>query len=192
MYHFNTNMITSAPLDLTPYLPPPVDARVGPPLSMGAVLMILATTAVDYLPFNALTQLRNVKPEDWYLGQTIETLLAFLEHRDPNLPVDVGRSIYYLLSPQFRAMGVQRAEDVIYTIPDLWFHVTRGDSGVWRTWITGANQAVLEFVQPYNCRFEEGAIHGVLEAFDAQHVHSQHTRCMRRGHACCRLEVHWS
>lgn len=191
MFQFTHEVDSSKPLDLTTYTPPDVDDRSGPPLSQGHVFILFATVAGDYLPEHVLEQIRQIDQFTWYSGQILEDLLTLLEQRGPDLPALIGKNMYYFLGPQYRAMGINSAEEMIQSTPNMWIQVTRGDSGVWRLVELEPGHAVLEMEQPYNCRFEEGSIVGALEAFDATNIQTTHSPCMRDGSPHCRLEVRW-
>lgn len=191
MFQFTHEVDSSKPLDLTTYNPPDVDDRSGLPLSQGYVFTLFATVAGDHLPEQMLEQLRQVEQQAWYKGQVLEDLLTILEQRDPGLPGLIGKNMYYLLGPQYRAMGLNTAEEVLRATPGLWVQVARGDAGEWRLLELEKGHAVLEVEQPYNCWFEASSIVGALEAFDATEIHLTHSPCMRDGSPCCRLEVRW-
>lgn len=181
----------SAPLDFTPYPEPDPADRSGPPLSQGFLLTMINTVAADHCSPELCDQLMQVDPEAWYHGQLFETILNDFESKEAGLPAEIGKNIYYMMRSEFTAQGLQTPTDVIKTIPYVWLHVTRGDSGKWRTEITGPRQARIEMEQPYNCRFESGAVQGALEAFDALAVEIEHLECMREGSPCCILEARW-
>jgi hypothetical protein len=183
--------LRSAPLNRAVFPDSPPSERSGLPLSKGFVLTLIDTAASEYCTPEVLKFIEQVDPEAWYEGQVLETILNQFEEQDPNLPYDIGKNIYYTLRSQFVAMGLKTPNDVITTLPGLWMHVTRGDSGEWRTALTGPQQARLELEQPYNCRFEEGALAGALEAFDAIDVAIDHSQCMRDGAPYCVLNVRW-
>lgn len=187
MYRFETQ----APLDSTTYPEPPAADRSGPPLTQGIIFMLIATTAADHCNPEILAVLDQIDPESWYHGQLLESILNHFEQQSSQLVIDIGKSIYYTLEGQFRAMGLQSPTDVINTMPMLWQHVTRGDSGEWRTTMVGPSQARLEMEQPYNCRFEQGAIQGALECFDARNVHITHSQCMRENAPYCVMQLEW-
>jgi hypothetical protein len=187
MYQFAAN----APLDATEYPEPAQDDRSGIPLTQGLIMLLISTTASEHCTPEVMAVLKQIKPESWYAGQLLETILNSFEQDDPELVIDIGKNIYYTLEGQFRAMGLQAPADVINTLPMLWQHVTRGDSGEWRNAMTGPNAARVELEQPYNCRFEQGALQGALECFDADDVVIDHVQCMREGAPFCVLEVKW-
>lgn len=187
MYRFQR----SAPLDLTVYPELSQDHRSGPPLSQGFVLTLISTVAAEYCQPATLDALAQVDPNAWYHGQILESVLNQFEDQDPMLPAEIGKNIYYSLRSQFTAMGLSTPVDVINTLPMIWQHVTRGESGGWRTTHVAPHTARLEVAQPYNCRFEEGALVGALEAFDATDVQVEHQQCMRNGAACCVFNVSW-
>lgn len=180
-----------APLDLTPYAEPPAEDRSGPPLSRGSLLTLFSTVAAEHFSPERLELLMQADPEAWYHGQLFETLLNEFERQDPELPGELGKNIYYMLRSQFIALGLSKPADVISTFPWLWKHVTRGDSGEWRSELIGPQEARLELEQPYNCRFEQGAVQGALEAFDALDVAIEHVECMRDGRPACVLLIRW-
>lgn len=188
MYRFQPK----APLDFTPYPEPPLDDRSGPPLSQGYIFLMIATLASEHCRPATRAALAQIEGTTWYHGQNLETILTEFEEQDPGLPAEVGKNIYYALQSQFRAMGLNTPSDVITTLPAMWHYATRGDSGVWRSTLLGPGAARVELEQPYNCRFEHGALHGALEAFDATDVVIDHRQCMRNGATCCVLEVRWS
>jgi hypothetical protein len=86
--------------------------------------------------------------------------------------------------------GISSPMMVMEAVPHIWRSATRGDGGGWRT-IVGPRRAHLEAAQPYNCRFEEGTIRGLLEAFDARNVRIEHGPCMRGGAPFCVFEARW-
>lgn len=180
-----------APLDLTEYGTVDASDRSGPPLSQGFVLLLISTIAAEHCRPATLDALAGVSPEGWYHGQALATVIDELAEQDAELPFDVGKNIYYTLRSQFLSLGIRTPEDVITTLPGLWMHVTRGDSGEWRTAIVGKQHARLELEQPYNCQFEQGAVHGALEAFDAQDVQIDHSQCIRDGAPFCVFDVRW-
>lgn len=186
MYRFSQQAV----LDLSTY-PDPGPARVGPPLSQGFVLVLISTVAAEYCTPELRHLLAQVDPNAWYHGEVLEGILSDFEARDPALPAEIGKNIYYTLRGQFLAMGLRTPADVIRTIPMIWQHVTRGDSGEWRTELLGPGRARLEVDQPYNCRFEEGAVQGALEAFDAYDVRIEHSACARNGAPFCIFNVTW-
>ncbi len=180
----------TAPFDIKVYVDPG-DDRTGMPLSQGAILTLIAVTASEYLDPDVIKKIEQVDPVAWYAGQSLETILNAFEDHDPRLVIDLGKNIYYTLETQFRAIGIETPADVIKTIPLLWQQVTRGDSGEWRSRMIGEHEAHVEMEQPYNCQFEQGAIQGALECFDASNVDIQHTTCLRRGDRCCTLAIKW-
>ena len=58
--------------------------------------------------------------------------------------------------------------------------------------VLGPGRAELEIAQPWNCRFEEGGLRGMLEAFGAANVRIEHAPCMRDGAPSCVLKAAWS
>ena len=187
MYRFERH----APLDTTPYPDPADDDRKGPPLSQGFLLTMIGTLAAEHCSPETLEAFSDIEPNTWYHGQLLESVLNDFEDQDAELPVDIGKNIYYTLRSQFRSMGLSEPKDVIATMPSLWQHVTRGDSGEWRSSFHSPQHATVELEQPYNCHFEAGALHGALEAFDATDVIVKHVQCMRDGAPCCILDVSW-
>jgi hypothetical protein len=188
MYRFSRR----EPLDLTVFPEPPNDDRTGPPLSQGFVLTLIGTVTAEYCTPETLAAIEQIDPGCWYHGQLLESVLNEFEERDPALPVEVGKNIYYSLRSQFTAMGMRTPADVVTTLPAAWLVVTRGDSGEWRSKVLGPGKAHVEAEQPYNCLFEQGALEGALEAFDASDVRIAHTTCMRRGDRCCTFDVTWN
>jgi hypothetical protein len=190
MYRFEHRV----PLDLTMYPDPgpAADDRTGPPLSQGLIMTLVNTVASEYLDEATIDAIDSLDPDGWYHGQILETVLNELEDQSPELPGDIGKNIYYTLRSQFVAMGLKAPADVITTMPNLWRFVTRGDSGDWRTELRGPGAARIELDQPYNCRFEEGAIQGALEAFDARDVRVAHPQCRRDGAPFCVLDITWT
>lgn len=188
MYRFQNH----APLDTTVYEPTPHDDRSGTPLSQGFVLTLISVVAAECCSPATLDVVEQVDADSWYHGQLLESVLQEFEAKDPQLPAEIGKNIYYTLRSQFTAMGLKTPEDVISTLPMLWQHVTRGASGEFRTHMVGPRHARLELEQPYNCRFEHGAIQGALEAFDATDVRLDHQQCMRDGASCCIIEAQWN
>jgi hypothetical protein len=180
-----------APLDLTPQPEPAADDRSGPPLSQGYIFTLIATVAPEYCDPATLDAIATIEGDAWYHGQNLESILNRFEAQDESLPAEVGKNIYYSMQSQFRAMGLASPQDVVLTLPSMWQFVTRGDSGAWRSTMVGPHHARLELEQPYNCRFEHGALHGALEAFDAVDVQIDHVQCMRDGAPCCVLDVRW-
>lgn len=180
-----------APLDNSEYPEPAVEDRSGPPLTQGAIFLLISTLASEHCTPDILAALEPLKPEAWYHGQLLETILNRFEDNDPALVIDVGKTIYYTLESQFRALGLKSCNDVITTMPKLWQYVTRGDSGVWNSRLVGPGEGICELSQPYNCRFEEGAIQGALECFNATDVQIEHGPCMRDGAEACVLKIRW-
>jgi hypothetical protein len=181
----------SPSLDTTRYPEPPLSDRSGPPLSQGFVLTLIATVAAEYCSEETLSVLNQVEPLAWYHGELLEGVLDEFERCDPALPAEIGKNIYYTLRSQFMAMGIVTPTDVVNTLPAVWQHVTRGDSGEWRSTIVGPGHARIEVDQPYNCHFEEGALQGALEAFDAFDVEIDHSQCKRHGAPFCVFDVRW-
>lgn len=187
MYRFEP----SAPLDFTPHIAPAPTDRSGPPLSQGFLLTMIHMVAADHCSPELSEAMMQADPEAWYHGQLFETILNDFERRDARLPTEIGKNIYYMLRSELASQGLQAPSDVILTIPHIWQHVTRGDSGTWRAEIVGPQAARVEMEQPYNCRFEEGGVRGALEAFDALAVEIEHEQCMRNGSPFCVLHVRW-
>lgn len=187
MYRFEH----SAPLDFTPYVEPAPHDRNGPPLSQGFLLTMINIVAADHCDSDLCDAMMQSDPECWYHGQLFESILNEFERKDATLPGEIGKNIYYMLRSEFTAMGLHTPTDVIETLPRVWAHVTRGNSGEWRTEMLGPCHARIEMEQPYNCRFEEGAVQGALEAFDALAVEIKHVQCMRDGSPYCVLEARW-
>lgn len=186
MYRFSPTPV----LDLATY-PDPGPDRSGPPLSQGFVLLLISTVAAEYCSPETLSALAGIDPNGWYSGQLLESVLSDFEQRDPALPAEIGKNIYYTLGGQFTAMGLRTPSDVITTLPSMWQFVTRGDSGEWRSELLGPGRARLEAEQPYNCMFEQGAVQGALEAFDAYDVQIEHAQCARHGAPCCVFDISW-
>jgi hypothetical protein len=186
MYRFKPR----APFDLTVYDPDEVGPD-GPPLSQGFILSLISLVASEYCSQETLEMLEQLDGYSWYLGQNLETILTELEEKDPTLVMDIGKNIYYSLRAQFKDLNIHTPEDVILTLPQVWKQVTRGDSGWWTSSIPRPYFAIVEAHQPYNCLYEQGALQGSMEAFDAQDVQIKHVTCMRRGDSCCTFEVTW-
>ncbi|MBA3469281.1 MAG: hypothetical protein H0T53_06505 [Herpetosiphonaceae bacterium] len=187
MYRFDPQ----APLEVVEYPEPAVTDRSGPPLTQGIIFMLISTTASEHCSPEILALFDQIKPESWYHGQLLESVLNSFETQKPQLVVDIGKNIYYTLEGQFRAAGVQSPTDVITTMPNLWQNVTRGASGEWRTSMIGPREARIEMEQPYNCHFEEGAIQGAMECFDASNVTVAHSQCIRDDAPYCALHITW-
>lgn len=183
--------VRRAPLDMTEYPEPPAADRTGPPLTQGFLFTVLATVAADDFSPEALAAMDRINPNAWYHGQLLETMLNEAEDRDPSLPHALGRNIYYMFRDLLEGFGVGSTAAVIASLPQLWTTSTRGDSGVWRTELVGLRQGHIEAEQPYNCRFEEGAVRGFLESFEASEVMIEHRQCMRSGAPFCTFEVSW-
>jgi hypothetical protein len=185
MYRFQRR----APLELIVVEPPPVDERTGPPLSQGALYTMLVTVAADHLSPEALALLDEIDPAAWYHDQLLETLLNDFEDRDPTLPKYLGRGLYYMFRPLLRQMGLHTAEAGLHALPAIFKNGTRGDNGWWRVVRTGPGRARVEGQQPYNCKFEEGSLAGLLEGLGAEDVQVEHGQCMRAGAPFCVYEV---
>jgi hypothetical protein len=180
-----------APLDPTPVPEPPIGDRSGPVLGQGFVLTMISTIAAEHASPETLKVIERVEPYAWYHGQLLESVLNEFEDRDPALPLEIGKNLYYMLRPQFVELGIITPADVVQQIPLMWNQVTRGDSGEWRSTMFNDHHARMEMEQPFNCHFEEGAVHGALEAADATDVRVEHTQCMRDGAPFCVLDVQW-
>ncbi|MEM8530309.1 MAG: hypothetical protein AAGF95_05655 [Chloroflexota bacterium] len=179
------------PLELIAYPEPIPDDRTGTPLSQGVILTLINTVAAEYCSPETRNMLNKVEPNTWYHGQELESVLNEFEDQDPDLPEEVGKNIYYMLRKEFEMFGIKTPSDIIMTLPIVWKHVTRGDSGEWRPTLLGPGKARVEMEVPYNCQFEQGAVQGALECFDAIHVQIDHTQCMRKGAPFCVLEITW-
>jgi len=180
-----------APLDVTPYPEPPVADRTGPPLTRGFLFTLVGTVAADECSPEVLAALSSIDPDAWYHGQLLETILDEFEARDPSLPHFLGRNVYFMFRRQLESLGIQSATAVLESLPRLWMEATRGDGGEWRSAMVGPKRARLEAEQPYNCLFEQGAIVGFIESYDAADVRIEHTQCMRKGAPFCVMEVTW-
>jgi hypothetical protein len=179
-----------APFDLTVYDGDNVGPQ-GPPLSQGFILSLISLVASEHCKPETLEMLDQLETYSWYHGQNLETILTEMEELNPTLVIDIGKNIYYSLRSQFVAMNIHTPEDVILTLPEVWKVVTRGDSGWWKSHIPRPYFAIVEAQQPYNCLYEQGALQGSIEAFEAQDVHVEHVTCMRRGDSCCTFEISW-
>lgn len=186
MFHLERN----APLDATPLIAPAEDDRTGPPLSQGFLFTMMSTVAAAHLSAEALALLARIDPDAWYHGQLLETLLSQLEDRDPELPAQLGRNIYFMWRSQLEALGFRSAGAVMEAIPLLWKSATRGNGGEWRV-VVGPRRAHIEAEQPYNCMFESGTVRGLLEAYDATNVRIAHGPCRRGGAPFCVLDCRW-
>ena len=186
MYSFRR----SAPLDATPLVAPAVEDRTGPPLTQGFLFTLVSTIASDHCSPEILDVLSRIDPDAWYHGQLLESILTHFEEKDPALVPHVGRNIHFFMRSQLQQDGFTSATMVMEGVPRIWRQVTRGDGGAWRS-IVGPRRAHLEAEQPYNCRFEEGTLRGLLEAFDARNVRIDHGPCMRAGAPFCTFEVRW-
>lgn len=184
--------VPRAPFDFTPHQPPAAEDRTGPPLTQGFLFTLLSTVAAPYLGEATLAALAAVDPDAWYLGQDLETILTELEAQDPALPGVIGRTLYFMLRGEMEKHGILTGEQAIAVLPSLWVQATRGDSGVWRSELLGPGRARVEMAQPYNCRFEEGALRGFMEAYELEDVQIVHRPCMREGAPRCVLEVKWA
>jgi hypothetical protein len=186
MHSFRRNV----PLDTTPYVAPAVQDRTGPPLSQGFLFTMVATVAGDHCSPEILEALSRIDPDAWYHGQLLESILEHFEQKDPALVRYVARNIYLLLRGELEKQGINSPRVVMESVPLIWRNVTRGDAGVWRS-LVGPTRAHLEAEQPHNCRFEEGTLVGLLEAFDARNVRIEHGPCMRSGAPFCVFEARW-
>jgi hypothetical protein len=179
-----------APLDATKHPAPAEADRSGPPLTQGFVFTMVSTVAAQHCSEEALAVLARIDPDAWYHGQLLETLLNQMEDRDPELPAQVGRSIYFMWRSQLESLGLRTGRAVMEALPMLWMTATRGDCGRFRS-VVGPNRAHIELEQPYNCMFEAGTVRGLLEAFGAANVRMVHNPCMRNGARFCALDVRW-
>ncbi len=181
-----------APLAPVPRSELPVEDRTGPPLSGGVILKMLATVASEHLDAETLAILDQVEPDAWIEGQNLETLLNQLEDRDPSLPHQVGRLVHLMMRRELWQLYSGTPRGAIEMCPALWLQVTRGDTGVWRISMLGDRHARVEMEQPWNCRFEEGGVFGLLEVYDATDIVIEHPTCMRDGASYCVLDVRWA
>lgn len=186
MYRFERR----APLDVTPMVPPAEEDRTGPPLTQGFLFTMVATVAAAHCTEEELAALNRIDPNAWYHGQLLETILNRFEDKDPELPGQVGRNIYFMWRSQLDELGMRSATAVVEALPVLWHNATRGDGGEFRTAV-GPRRAHVELAQPYNCLFEAGALRGLLEAYEAVNVRITHSPCMRNGAPFCVLDVRW-
>ncbi len=177
--------------DLTPYPDRPWDDRQGPPLSQGLLLLVLTTLAAEYCPPDMLTVLSRIDPTAWYHGHALEEVLTIFETQDPQLPTEIGKTIFYNVRNQLWWQSLDTPTAALMALPTLWEQITRGTSGSWQVKMIGRRRALIEVAQPYNCRFVQGLIHGTLEAVDALDVQITHRSCMRQGAAWCTYEVSW-
>ncbi|NUQ75966.1 MAG: hypothetical protein HUU21_20695 [Polyangiaceae bacterium] len=180
-----------APLDTTKYTPPPIEDRSGPVLTQGAIFGMIRMVAADECSPEALDAIAATDGGAWYHGQLLETILSELEDRDPSLPHDVGRNIYFMFRAQLEQIGLVSVEDVFTHMAALWKNVARGDGGEMQGRLLGPGRAELVMEQPWNCRFEEGGLRGMLEAFGAKNLCIEHRPCMRDGAPRCVLTVTW-
>lgn len=180
----------SAPLEAIPLVAPAPEDRTGPPLTQGFLFTMVATVAADHCSPEILAVLTSVDPDAWYHGQLLESVLTHFEEKDAALVTHVGRNIHFFMRSQLQQDGYTTATAVMEGVPRIWRQVTRGDGGVWRS-IVGPRRAHLEAEQPYNCKFEEGTLRGLLEAFEARNVRIDHGPCMRDGAPFCTFEVRW-
>lgn len=186
MYSFRRG----APLDAVPIAAPAAEDRSGPPLSQGFLFTMVATVAGDHCSPEILDVLSRIDPDAWYHGQLFESILEHFEAKDPALVRYVGRNIYFMLRSELEKYGIKSPRRMMESVPSVWRTVTRGDSGEWRT-LVGPLRAHVEADQPYNCRFEEGTLVGLLEAFDARNVRIEHGPCKREGAPFCVLDARW-
>jgi hypothetical protein len=187
MYRFSRY----APLDLRPYADPGPEDRSGPPLTRGSMFTLLSTVAGEDIPAEFRPALRDIDPEAWYHGQTLETLLNRIEDRDPALPEIIGRNIYFMFRTQLREIGIKTATELVVGLPSMWTFATRGDGGTWRVTMKGERHAIVESHQPYNCHFEAGGLRGFIEALDGYDVEIAHSTCVRRADPFCTFETRW-
>ncbi|HLM73885.1 MAG TPA: hypothetical protein VK459_14365 [Polyangiaceae bacterium] len=180
-----------APLDTTPYPPPPIGDRSGPVLTQGAIFGMIRMVAADECSPEALDAIAAIDGGAWYHGQLLETILSELEDRDPSLPLQVGRNIYFMFRAQLEQVGFASPEDVFTRMETFWKTVARGDGGEMRGRLLGPGRAELVMEQPWNCLFEEGGLRGVLEAFGAKNLRIEHRPCMRDGAPRCVLTAAW-
>jgi hypothetical protein len=181
-----------APLDTTVFDDPGMTNRSGPPLTRGSLFTLLSTVAAEDLSAEAHALLRRLDADSWYHGQFLETLLNMLEERDPDLPEFVGRNIYFMFRTPLQQVGINSASDLVKSMPSIWVFATRGDCGEFRSRMIAERHWIVEGEQPYNCRFEEGALRGFIEAFDGHDVKINHTTCRRKGDPFCTYEVRWN
>lgn len=180
------------PLDPAKAYPePPQEDRSGPPLTQGAIFGMIRMVAADECSPDTLDLIAAIDPGAWYHGQLLETILSELEDRDPALPHEVGRSIYFMFRDQLEQVGFSSPEDVFTRMEALWQSVTRGATGHMRGRVLGQGRGELEMAQPWNCRFEEGGLRGMLEAFGAANLRIDHAPCMREGAPRCVLTASW-
>jgi hypothetical protein len=181
-----------APLDTTAYPEPPVEDRSGPVLTLGAIFGMIRMVAADECSPEVMDAIAAIDGGAWYHGQLLETILSELEDRDPSLPLDVGRNIYFMYRAQLEQVGITSPDDIFTHIAAFWKTATRGDSGEVRGRLLGPGRAELVMEQPWNCRFEEGGLRGMLEAFGAKNLRIEHRPCMREGAPRCVLTVTWA
>lgn len=179
-----------APLDATTYVAPLEADRTGPPLTQGFLFTIVGTVAGAHCDPEVLEILAKIDPNAWYHGQLLESILSRFEDKDPALPAYVGRNVHFMARSQLDQQGIKTPSAVLEKVNAIWQRGTRGDDGEWRA-LVGPKRAHLEMEVSYNCRFEEGAIRGLMESFDAVDVKIEHTQCMRDGAPFCVLEVRW-
>jgi hypothetical protein len=181
-----------APIDTTTYPELPKEDRSGPPLTQGAMFGMIRMVAADECSPETLDRIATLNPGAWYHGQILETVLSELEDRDPALPHEVGRNIYFMFRDQLEKAGFSSPEDVFTNMEALWETATRGACGVMRGRVLGPGRGRLEMEQPWNCLFEEGGLRGMLEAFGATSLRIDHTPCMREGAPFCVLTAAWN
>lgn len=180
-----------APLDLTTYIPPPPEDRSGPVLTQGSIFGMILLVAADECSPEVQELIPKIDAGAWYHGQLLETILSELEDRDPSLPSEVGRNIYFMFRGQLEKVGFASPEDVFTHMEEFWNTAIRGDRGELRGRVLGPGRAELEMEQPWNCRFEEGGLRGMLEAFGATNLRIEHAPCMRDGAPLCVLKATW-
>ena len=163
--------------------------RSGPPLTQGFLLTLLSMVSGSHCSSATLDKLAEIMPDAWYHGQLLEAVLDEAAQKAADAPYQLGRSVYFMLPKQLRQLDTP--ESFFATLPTLWTQVTRGDSGWFQTQQLSPRAARVKMAQPYNCRFEEGAIVGFLDGLGCEQVISRHVECVRTGAACCTLEVTW-
>lgn len=186
MYLFLRN----ASLDLTTYKEPPVEDRSGPPLSQGFLFTLISMVIGNRCSQATLDALTTIDPDAWYHGQLLESILDEAERHAADASLQLGRAVYFMLPSQLRQLDTP--ESFFAALPALWLQVTRGDSGYFRTAQERPGAARVELAQPYNCRFEEGAVLGFLDGIGYEQVRTEHVTCMRHGAPHCTLNVTWA
>lgn len=182
----------SAPLQAIRYPEPPVEERGGPPAGRGLVYRMIGLVAAEHCTPEMLDLFATLEPDGWYDGQLLETVLDHLESIDPDLPREVGTSFYTIVHDRLRQHGISTPEALIAHYPLLWRRGARGDTGEVRAQMLGPQRARVEMEQPYNCRFWEGAVRGILDAVGAEAISIEHQPCMRLDAPCCVLDIRWS